>query len=305
MAPRASTGGGGSGGCLEGKVFGLTGELPRKELAAELRTHGAKVSATIHKRVSFVLCTDDAVKYSTQRVRKALKHGIPLVSQGFVAACALAGGPVDPAPFRATADVAKPPAGTTAKPSASKSPLNNESDAPTPSKLADVDGGESASPLPEASTAVVVVTGEAETTRPERGAGGADATRGDASEKRPRRRRQKGGEPAPTEDVRLGGGERQAGLSDGGGDCGGSGGDTGGCTLDGTKRKKKRKAGRNRGEDASRVIADPCPGAEGEACRGEHEQKDRKNGRGPEKRKRKDKKKRSLGIGGGARAAED
>lgn len=40
-----------------------------------------KVSAIIHKRVSFVLCTADAVKYNTQKVRKALKHGIPLVSQ--------------------------------------------------------------------------------------------------------------------------------------------------------------------------------------------------------------------------------
>ena len=40
-----------------------------------------KVSAIIHKRVSFVLCTADAVKHRTQKVRKALKHGIPLVSQ--------------------------------------------------------------------------------------------------------------------------------------------------------------------------------------------------------------------------------
>ena len=40
-----------------------------------------KVSAIIHKRVSFVLCTADAVKHKTQKVRKALRHGIPLVSQ--------------------------------------------------------------------------------------------------------------------------------------------------------------------------------------------------------------------------------
>lgn len=45
-----------------------------------IRKH-TKVSAIIHKRVSYVLCTADAVKYNTQTVRKALKHGIPLVSQ--------------------------------------------------------------------------------------------------------------------------------------------------------------------------------------------------------------------------------
>ncbi|CAN0234217.1 unnamed protein product, partial [Laminaria digitata] len=86
-------------GCLQGKVFGLTGELPRKPLEAAIKSHGATVSAIIHKRVSFVLCTADAVKYSTQKVRKAQKHGIPLVSQEFIAACALASRVINHSPF--------------------------------------------------------------------------------------------------------------------------------------------------------------------------------------------------------------
>ncbi|CAN0311381.1 unnamed protein product, partial [Ectocarpus fasciculatus] len=39
MAPQP-----GNGGCLQGKVFGLTGELARKELQSMLKTHGATVS---------------------------------------------------------------------------------------------------------------------------------------------------------------------------------------------------------------------------------------------------------------------
>lgn len=44
MAPVASSSGGGGGaGCLQGRVFGLTGELPRREVQATLKAQGATV----------------------------------------------------------------------------------------------------------------------------------------------------------------------------------------------------------------------------------------------------------------------
>ncbi|CAM9213156.1 unnamed protein product, partial [Ascophyllum nodosum] len=117
-------------GCLKGMVFGLTGELSRKQLETTIKSNGASVSAIIHKRVSFVVCTQGAVKDNTQKVRKANKHGIPLVSQDFLAECAKAKRVVDHTAFLIVAG----PSATAAAPKsseASTTTINSTSVFPT------------------------------------------------------------------------------------------------------------------------------------------------------------------------------
>ena len=54
--------------------------LNRNDLVHLVQRHGGRLSRTVHKKVHFVLATDQAVKRNTQAVRKAeLKFGIPLL----------------------------------------------------------------------------------------------------------------------------------------------------------------------------------------------------------------------------------
>ncbi|CAM9573861.1 unnamed protein product [Ectocarpus sp. 6 AP-2014] len=228
MAPQA-----GNGGCLQGKVFGLTGELARKELQPMLKAHGATVSAIIHKRVSFVLCTPDAVKYNTQKVRKALKHGIPLVSQGFIAACALAGDVVDSTPFRVVTTVNAP----ASIPGASTLAGSNAK-APNDATAVRVEGSNSGSSAKEANT-VGTPKGERKTAT----AGDGVDTAGDGSKGTRRRRR-----------------KELAQLQSSGPEVARSGQPPGDGGGDAQKKHKKRE---NRGKDAdSSIVADTCPGSQ-------------------------------------------
>ncbi|CBJ49090.1 expressed unknown protein [Ectocarpus siliculosus] len=243
MAPQA-----GNGGCLQGKVFGLTGELARKELQPMLKAHGATVSAIIHKRVSFVLCTPDAVKYNTQKVRKALKHGIPLVSQGFIAACALAGDVVDSTPFRvvttANAPASIPGASTLA---------GSNAKAPNDATAVSVEGSNSGSSAKEANT-VGTPKGERKTATAEDGVD----TAGDGS-KGTRRRRRKDLAQLESSGPEVARSEQPPG--DGGGDA----------------QKKKHKKRKNRGKDAdSSIVADTCPGSQRASTKGTERPKETK-----------------------------
>ncbi|CAM9337033.1 unnamed protein product [Ectocarpus sp. 13 AM-2016] len=229
----------GNGGCLQGKVFGLTGELARKELKPMLKAHGATVSTIIHKRVSFVLCTPDAVKYNTQKVRKALKHGIPLVSQEFIAACALAGDVVDSNSFRvvttANAPVSIPGASTFAG-----------SNARAPNDAAAVSGeGNSGSSTKEANTEGAP-KGERKTATAE---DGVDIVGDGCKGTRSRRRKE------------------LAQLESSGPEVARSGqppGDDGGDA-----QKKKHKKRKNRGKDAdSSIVSDAWPGSQRASTKG-------------------------------------
>ncbi|CAN0016545.1 unnamed protein product, partial [Ectocarpus sp. 4 AP-2014] len=197
------------------------------------------VSAIIHKRVSFVLCTPDAVKYNTQKVRKALKHGIPLVSQEFIAACAFAGDVVNSTPFRfvttANAPASIPGASTLAG-----------SNARAPNDAAVVSGeGNSGSSTTEANT-VGAPKGERKTATAEDGVD----TAGDGSKGTRRRRR-----------------KEIAQLEQSGPEVARSGqppGDDGGDA-----QKKKHKKRKNRGKDAdSSIVADTCPGSQRASTKG-------------------------------------
>mmetsp|Transcript_26453 Transcript_26453/g.43662 ORF Transcript_26453/g.43662 Transcript_26453/m.43662 type:complete len:225 (-) Transcript_26453:127-801(-) len=48
---------------------------------------GGKVSGTVHRKVDYVLTSDRAVRGATQKIRKAIKIGIPLLHIDFLAYC--------------------------------------------------------------------------------------------------------------------------------------------------------------------------------------------------------------------------
>jgi hypothetical protein len=48
---------------------------------------GAKVAAQVHKKVSALICTTTSLQNATQRVRKAVKHDIPLVDVTWLYEC--------------------------------------------------------------------------------------------------------------------------------------------------------------------------------------------------------------------------
>ena len=56
---------------------------------------GATVMGVVCKRVQFLICTQKAVEQATQRVRKAQKQNIPLVSVEWLEACGKQGQKVD------------------------------------------------------------------------------------------------------------------------------------------------------------------------------------------------------------------
>ena len=55
-----------------------------KQLLNMVKQSGATHSKIVHKRVKFLISTDDAYKFKTQSVRKAIKYGIPILHQAFL-----------------------------------------------------------------------------------------------------------------------------------------------------------------------------------------------------------------------------
>jgi len=59
----------------------------RGELERIVKAAGGQVSPIVHQRVNIVVATAIAAKKRSQRVRKALKHAIPIVSPEFLMKC--------------------------------------------------------------------------------------------------------------------------------------------------------------------------------------------------------------------------
>jgi hypothetical protein len=88
---------------LAGRVFALSvgGDgANQRELTETIKRHGGSVSRTVHRKVQYLLASEQAVHRNTQAVRKAnLKFGgILLLRASFVSACVREGGLVDPGP---------------------------------------------------------------------------------------------------------------------------------------------------------------------------------------------------------------
>ena len=54
-----------------------------KYLTHLVKICGATHSKIVHKRVKMVISTDDAFKYKTQSIRKAIKYKIPIIHVNF------------------------------------------------------------------------------------------------------------------------------------------------------------------------------------------------------------------------------
>lgn len=59
-----------------------------------------QISNTVHKRVSYLVCTDEAFRRNTQRVRKAQKLNVTIVSPEFVDQAVKLGKLPDPKSFQ-------------------------------------------------------------------------------------------------------------------------------------------------------------------------------------------------------------
>lgn len=71
-----------------GTLVALTGSFAdRAGLKALLAASGLRTSALVHRRVSYVVATDRAVRIPTQHVRKARGRGVPVVSEPWLRLC--------------------------------------------------------------------------------------------------------------------------------------------------------------------------------------------------------------------------
>jgi hypothetical protein len=58
-----------------------------KEVVAILASLGGKATGQVHKGLTGLICNPSAVRQRTQRVRKAIKRGLPLISVDFLHGC--------------------------------------------------------------------------------------------------------------------------------------------------------------------------------------------------------------------------
>ena len=75
------------------------GTLTYNELVARLKSLGASYSSIVHRRVAYLVATEEAANRRTQRIRKALKFDVPVVSVSFLDACDAAREPVPHEPY--------------------------------------------------------------------------------------------------------------------------------------------------------------------------------------------------------------
>ena len=69
------------------------------DVVERLRKLGARHSSSVHRKVDILVASKEAAVQRTQRVRKALKYNVPIVSLKFLDACEAEQSFVDPKPF--------------------------------------------------------------------------------------------------------------------------------------------------------------------------------------------------------------
>ena len=93
---------------LKGRLFAVTTlvEASSKEspeaysqIISLCKDLGAQTTGQVHRRVNAVIATESAVAGSTQRVRKAWKKGIPVISPDWIQACIKEGRSVEFRPY--------------------------------------------------------------------------------------------------------------------------------------------------------------------------------------------------------------
>ncbi len=84
---------------LKGVVVSVTGNFDRDKISSAIRKAGGRVDALVHKNVHFVVSDEGAIEQNTQRIRKAMKFGIPIVSERLIIESLKAGKLVEHSPF--------------------------------------------------------------------------------------------------------------------------------------------------------------------------------------------------------------
>lgn len=72
-----------------GLVFAISSDnqLEVGSIRAHVQRHGGTISSMVHRKVFALVCSTSALQRNTQRVRKARRHGVPIVSEDFVSSC--------------------------------------------------------------------------------------------------------------------------------------------------------------------------------------------------------------------------
>jgi hypothetical protein len=71
----------------EGDVKPADQQPSYNDLAMMCHSAGAQVTAMVHRRVFCLIVTDGAARQNTQKIRKAQKYGVPIVSVAWLMAC--------------------------------------------------------------------------------------------------------------------------------------------------------------------------------------------------------------------------
>eukprot|EP00041_Stephanoeca_diplocostata_P005330 m.59704 g.59704 ORF g.59704 m.59704 type:complete len:156 (-) comp15714_c1_seq5:708-1175(-) len=74
-------------------------EDSQSNVRALVESGGGTFSATVHKKIDILVSSKDAVVARTQRIRKAEKHGIPVVGVAFIHECLAGKAWLDPTPY--------------------------------------------------------------------------------------------------------------------------------------------------------------------------------------------------------------
>eukprot|EP00960_Hanusia_phi_P006919 197064-Hanusia_phi.AAC.1 len=69
---------------LAGVAVSVTGGFERERMGEAIRRAGGRLDALVHKNLHALVADDGAVQRNTQRVRKALKLGVPIVRETFL-----------------------------------------------------------------------------------------------------------------------------------------------------------------------------------------------------------------------------
>ena len=65
----------------------LASELSYSQLECTVKILGGKTSKMVHKRTAFVVATENAIRLNSQRVRKAKKCNVDIVTPKYITAC--------------------------------------------------------------------------------------------------------------------------------------------------------------------------------------------------------------------------
>jgi hypothetical protein len=71
----------------EGETSSASDAVSYNDMKRMIEELGGKISSTVHKKVDFLVASENAVASATQRIRKAEKYSVPVVRMGMIDHC--------------------------------------------------------------------------------------------------------------------------------------------------------------------------------------------------------------------------